>query len=57
MLTDTALSLGPVTLFYNREPEMRMCPICRPVEREGLAGDRWGVTRIETPGLHRLSSF
>lgn len=32
VLTDTVLSLGPVTLFYNREPEMSMCPICRPAD-------------------------
>jgi hypothetical protein len=28
-LTDTGRVLGPVTLTYGKEPEMRMCPICR----------------------------
>ncbi len=28
-LTDTAVTLGPVTLTFAREPEMSMCPICR----------------------------
>ena len=33
-LTDTAVTLGPVTLYYGREPHMGPCPICRrPVVR------------------------
>jgi hypothetical protein len=28
-LTDTGRVLGPVTLTYGKEPDMRMCPICR----------------------------
>jgi hypothetical protein len=28
-LTDTARVLGPVTLFYGKEPRMGPCPICR----------------------------
>jgi len=29
-LTDTALTLGPVTLVYGKEPKMGPCPICQP---------------------------
>lgn len=29
MLTDTARTLGPVTLIYGKEPKMGPCPICR----------------------------
>ncbi len=32
VLTDTAVSFGPVTLTYGQEPGMRNCPICRMVE-------------------------
>lgn len=28
-LTDTARTLGPVTLIYGKEPKMGPCPICR----------------------------
>ena len=28
MLTDTAVTLGPVTLAYGKEPRMGPCPIC-----------------------------
>ena len=28
-LTDTTVTLGPVTLVYNKEPKMGPCPICR----------------------------
>ncbi len=28
-LTDTARVLGPVTLFFGKEPKMGPCPICR----------------------------
>ena len=28
-LTDTARILGPVTLFYGKQPQMGPCPICR----------------------------
>ena len=28
-LTDTARTLGPVTLTYGKEPQMGPCPICR----------------------------
>jgi len=28
-LTDTAVTLGPVQLFFGREPRMGPCPICR----------------------------
>lgn len=28
-LTDTARTLGPVTLVYGKEPKMGPCPICR----------------------------
>ncbi len=31
MLTDTAVTLGPVELTFGREPDMRICPICRVV--------------------------
>lgn len=31
---DTTAHLGPVRLFYGREPRMQMCPICRsPTDR------------------------
>jgi hypothetical protein len=29
VLTDTARTLGPVTLTYGKEPQMHACPICR----------------------------
>jgi hypothetical protein len=33
-LTDTARVLGPVSLVFGKEPQMRACPICRhPGER------------------------
>ncbi len=33
-LTDTARTLGPVTLIYGKEPKMGPCPICRkPADR------------------------
>ena len=33
-LTDTAVVLGPVQVFYGKEPRMGACPICRvPRER------------------------
>ena len=36
-LTDTARTLGPVTLTYGREPKMGPCPICRrPGERKTI---------------------
>jgi hypothetical protein len=28
-LTDTAVTLGPVTVVYDQEPVMNPCPICR----------------------------
>ncbi len=28
-LTDTAVTLGPVTLILGQEPRMGPCPICR----------------------------
>jgi hypothetical protein len=30
VLTDTLVSIGPVTLTYGREPTMAICPICSP---------------------------
>jgi len=32
-LTDTAVTLGPVTLVLGQEPRMGPCPICRKPER------------------------
>lgn len=34
-LTDTAVTLGPVQLYFGKEPGMIMCPICR------VPGERW----------------
>ena len=34
-LTDTAVTLGPVQLYYGKEPGMIACPICR------VPGERW----------------
>lgn len=36
-LTDTARTLGPVTLTYGREPKMGPCPICRTPKRRSPA--------------------
>jgi hypothetical protein len=39
-LTDTARTLGPVTLVYGKEPKMGPCPICR-VPKGIRKGNRW----------------
>ena len=33
-LTDTAVVLGPVQVFYGKEPRMGACPICRVPRKE-----------------------
>jgi hypothetical protein len=36
-LTDTARTLGPVTLTYGKEPKMGPCPICRVPKGRGIS--------------------
>jgi len=41
VLTDTAVTLGPVTVVYGQEPGIVNCPICRtPAERARRMGKR-----------------
>jgi hypothetical protein len=42
VLTDTLVSIGPVTLIYGRQPTMAVCPICSSRDRVWMpkpAGD------------------
>ena len=39
-----AVSQGPITVVYGREPTMAMCPICRA---EGRSNPRSGLTLLE----------
>jgi hypothetical protein len=40
-LTDTARTLGPVTLVFGKEPKMGVCPICRSPHEKGASLTRF----------------
>jgi len=50
-LTDTARTLGPVTLRYGTEPQMAVCPICRNGDTP-MWGRRAAVSGREVPREH-----
>lgn len=45
-LTDTAVSLGPVSLTYGKQPTLGPCPICR-----GRHAGHWGSARRRPQSL------